>query len=137
VSETNKEARRQGLLVNILVAQHRCRNQQGSLHGFWPTFALPSSNLKTDFKRMSEINKEAAFQWKSGYLSYHEADLKVSGTIEENPFLVTFGQPLLLLKYYFVIFRGFSFALMLLLFGLFFFASLERQVRQIKDIQFT
>jgi hypothetical protein len=56
---------------------------------------------------MSEINKEAAFQWKSGYLSYHEADLKGSGTIEENPFLVTFGQPTSFFEVLFCYFQEF------------------------------
>jgi len=79
VSETNKEARKV-FLANILAAQHRCRNKQGSPQGFWPTFAPPSCNLRTGFKRVSETNKETAVSGKqSGYLPYQEADLGGTG----------------------------------------------------------
>ncbi|KKG17092.1 hypothetical protein EO94_18580 [Methanosarcina sp. 2.H.T.1A.3] len=84
MSETNKEVH-QGFLVNILAAQHRCRNKQGSSQGFWPTFTPPSCNLRTGFKRVSETNKETAVSGQqSGYLPYQEADLEGTGGKREN-----------------------------------------------------
>jgi hypothetical protein len=93
VSETNKEAR-QGFLANILAAQHRCRNKQGSPQGFWPTFAPPSCNLRTGL-RVSETNKETAVSGKqSGYLPYQEAGLEGNRRKKrKRSFLATFRQP--------------------------------------------
>jgi hypothetical protein len=90
----NQKGNPPGISGNILVAQHRCRNKQGSPQGFWPTFAPPSCNLRTGFKRVSETNKETAVSGKqSGYLPHQEADLEGPEKNEGTTFLATFGQP--------------------------------------------